>query len=813
MTLDKNRKGNRISDGEEKMTPFRLGIWSRLLLAFSTIAGITIVVAAMALLIFQHSGNLFTDLAEKHVPKILQVAEFAEIGGEIIAVAPNLLTTNDDDTRKRIASDIEKLLLRIDKQVDLLAISSSGFSAKVEELTGGLKENLLTLQLSVAGRLELQKQLSRKTERLRWLYADLIGELDPLNQDYSYNFDTEIERILDATQKNARMISSVRLQTNRQYKEAIEQIRSNGVLLVGLMAQAATSSNVTQIDNLAALSSDAAALLRNDILQISNDSSTLTLKQVLSDLFQLAEGDQSVFIVKAKILAIEEKGQQTLTGNRLYVSRLRDLIDHIVTQTQKETFNALEHSGSTLERAQWLLAAMVILSLLVAGSVLWFYVRGSIVARLAILSKSMLAIADGDLNCEVPTAGKDEIGKMSAALRIFQDTALAVEEANAQAIIDNAAVGLVIAKPDGAIHFFNPMAAALFGADTEAMIGASLYSIVAEEDRETFAYGCSTVLSTEGNKQIKYTFHGLRRDDTLFPIDVSICRVYQRKQKRLIVTVHDVTEREQAEQLLRTRVRKKTEHLSRINVRLREEVTERRKIQNDLIQAGKLAALGQLSAGIAHEMNQPLSAMRYYLHNAEKLLARGEIKVHAENLAKIGELIERMAKMINHLKTFTRYQTNRLAPVDVVHAAEHALALVTAGIKDSGVIIDKTYPSVPTMVSADAIRLEQVFVNIVSNAIDAVRQNPPESRNISILIKETEEKSIIDVVDNGPGIPLDLCTKIFDPFYTTKEVGQGLGLGLSISYNIINGFGGTIGVSAVEGGGTCFSVSLPKARD
>jgi two-component system phosphoglycerate transport system sensor histidine kinase PgtB len=794
------------------MRRFCLGIWSRLLLAFGTIAGITIVVATVALLIFQHSGNLFTEITEKHVPDILQVAEFAEIGGEIIAIAPNLLAASNEDDRNRIAEDIDRLLLRIDRQVSLLLTASSVFKRQFEDLTNGLKENLLALQYSVVKRLELQRLLNRKTERLRWLYADLIGELDPLNQDYAYNLDTEIERIIDAAKRNEQSVSSVRLQANRQYKEAIEQIRSNGVLLVGLMVQAATSGNGAQIDSLASLSSDTAALLGNDLRRISDDSSTLTLKQVMSDLFHLAEGDQSVFAVKARILESEKDGREALTGNRMYVIKLRTLIDQIVSQTQKETFSAVENAERTLAHAGWLLIAMVILSILVAGSVLWFYVQGNIVARLAALSRSMLSIADGDLACEVPAAGKDEIGRMSAALKVFQETALAVEEANAQAIIDNAAVGLVIATPDGSIHFFNPMAAALFGADSEVMIGTSLYSIVAEKERETFAKGCLAVLSTEGNKQVKYTFHGLRRDDTLFPIDVSICRVHQRKQRRLIVTVHDVTEREEAELLLRTRVRKKTEHLSRINVRLREEITERRKIQNDLVQAGKLAALGQLSAGIAHEMNQPLSAMRYYLHNAEKLLERGEIAVHRENLAKISDLIERMAKMISHLKTFARYQKNRLEPVDVVSAVEHALALVTAGIKDSGVLINKTYTNFPVFVSADAIRLEQVFVNIVNNALDAVCHNPPELRCITINIEQMEEESIIAIFDNGPGIAEENCAKIFDPFFTTKEVGQGLGLGLSISYNIIKGFGGTIGVSAVEGGGACFSVSLENIR-
>ncbi|MBE0583840.1 MAG: PAS domain S-box protein, partial [Desulfofustis sp.] len=670
-----------------KERSFLTGIWTRLFLAFSTIAGITIVVAIMALLIFQHSDNLFEAVSEKHVPAILQVAEFAEIGGEIIAVAPNLLVTDDEDMRKRIVGDIDRLLRRIDRQTALLDIASPDFRVEMKDLTDRLKENLYALQLSVAGRLELQRRLNRKTERLRWLYADLVGELDPLNQDYTYNLDTEIEKILDAGSRPATVVSLARVQASRKYKEAIEQIRSNGVLLVGLMAQAATSGSSAQIDSLAALSSDAATLLRDDMKAISGESSTLTLNQLINDLLLLAEGKQSVFAVKAEILLRERQGQDALISNRLYVSQLRQLIDQIVSKTHAETATAVEQSRRTLTQARVLLVLMVVFSLTVAVSVLWFYVRGSIIARLAGLSRSMQAIADGDLTVEVPSVGTDEIGRMSAALKVFRDTALTVEEANAQAIIDNAAVGLVIARPDGAIHFFNPMAAALFGVEAETMIGTSLHYIIAPQERQDFADKCTRVLAADGTNHEKNTFNGLRRDGTLVPIDVSICRVLQRKQARLIVTVHDVTEREQAERLLRTRVRNKTEHLSRINVRLREEISERKKIQNDLIQAGKLAALGQLSAGIAHEMNQPLSAMRYYLHNAVKLLARGEMSMHEENLEKMAELIERMAKMIGHLKTFARYQNNSLVAVDVIAAIEHALKLVTASSKKAGVEI------------------------------------------------------------------------------------------------------------------------------
>ncbi len=794
------------------MNFFFTGIWTRLLLAFSTIAGITVIAGVMALVIFEYSGELVESITERNVPEVVQVAEFAEIGGEIIALAPRLLSATDDKVRTAIQNDIFRLLLRINEQIELLDIASIGFRTEVEKLASILKKNLMALLVSVTDRLELQKQLNRKIENLRWLYADLIGEVDPLNQDYAYNLDAELERLIDGVKHRDRTISATRFQANRRSKETIEKIRSNGVLLVSLLSQASASNGLDQIINLAALSGDTIALLRYDIRKLDNDASSLTLKQVLDGIFMLAEGTQSIFTVRTDIIEGEIKGQEILSKNSIYVGQLRNLIDEIITKTQADILAAVENSKKTLERARWLLMGMVFSSLVIAGSVLWFYVRGSIVARLVALSTSMQAIAGGDLSYKVPEAGRDEIGQMAAALRIFRDTALAVEEANAQAIIDNAAVGLVIADPDGAIHFFNPMATALFAADAEDMIGGSLYSIVADEERQIFADACDSVLGREEESDVLYTFTGLRSDGTSFPIDISISGVQQRKRRRLMITVHDVTEREQAEQLLKKRVREKTDHLSRINVKLHQEIRERRRAQNELIQAGKLAALGQLAAGIAHEMNQPLSAIRYYLHNAHKLLERKEIETHKENLAKVGELIERMAKMISHLKRFARWRTDKLTAVDVVPVIEHALALVKAKLKKNSVRLYRQFSTTPKIVYGDSIRLEQVFVNIISNGIDAVSEQPVENRELIIEVNTSEDAVEIDIVDNGPGIPPDNLDAIFDPFFTTKEVGKGLGLGLSISYNIIKGFGGSVIASSEKGGLTRFSISLQKIK-
>lgn len=641
----------------------RYGIWSRLLTAFGVTAATTVLAAVTALVVFNRSRVILAVFTEEHLPAVVKVAELEEIGGEIIAMAPLLLSAPDEATRNTIQADLDSLVVRVNHHINTLGITEKGTAREVQRLLGGLKANLAALETAVTGRLEDEARLARQTERLRWLYADLLGELDPLNQDLAYNLDSEIERMIGASLREGPRFSALRLRENRATKDTVEKIGSNGILLVSLMLQATTVEGDAQIDNLADLAADARDFLRVNLAQLPGDSSFLTLRQVFDEIFSLAVGPEALFAIKKRIHLKEVAGREILADNRTLVLSLRRQIDTIVTHARQGAFHAAEGVRKTMRRAQRLLIGMVFFSLVTAGAVLWFYVRGSIVKRLDALARSMRAIAGGDLKYAVPEAGTDEIGEMAEALRVFKDTAEA-----------------------------------------------------------------------------------------------------------------------------------------------------RRKAQNELVQAGKLAALGQLTAGISHELTQPLSAMRYYLHNARLLIERGRIDTHTENLTRIKGLVERMAKMINHLKTFARWPEDTCVPVSVAPVIEHALSLFTAKIKKGNIRVSYEEAHHAVRVCAEENRLEQVLVNLISNAVDAVMEMPEGQRRLALDVREQGPWVEICVTDSGPGIPAEAVDSIFDPFYTTKEVGKGLGLGLSISYNIVKDFHGVLTPHSPEEGGTRFSLTLPKTE-
>ncbi|MHA6343916.1 sensor histidine kinase [Roseivivax sp. CAU 1761] len=269
---------------------------------------------------------------------------------------------------------------------------------------------------------------------------------------------------------------------------------------------------------------------------------------------------------------------------------------------------------------------------------------------------------------------------------------------------------------------------------------------------------------------------------------------------------------------LEERVAERTRELSGANAALRREVTEREeaeaaltRAQAELVQAGKLSALGQMSAGISHELNQPLMAIRSFAENGAAFLERGRTDRAGEALQRIGDMAARMARIIRNLRAFARQEAEPVKRVGVAAAVEQALEMLETRIAQTGAEIDWQRPEITTVVLAGEVRLTQVVVNLVSNALDAMAASPEKRVTIRVL-RDPGGRVLLSVRDTGPGIAEP--DRIFDPFYTTKEVTgeEGMGLGLSISYGLVQGFGGRLHGATHPEGGAVFTVELDEAR-
>ena len=251
--------------------------------------------------------------------------------------------------------------------------------------------------------------------------------------------------------------------------------------------------------------------------------------------------------------------------------------------------------------------------------------------------------------------------------------------------------------------------------------------------------------------------------------------------------------------------------LRELNKKLKTEMEQRKRVEKNLLaveqtleQHSKLAALGEMSAAISHELNQPLAAMKTYLAGASLLLKRNRPQETVAALMRIDGLIYRMGEITKQLKSFARKNTESFVPLNFNDAILAALSIMEPQLKQSGIKLDTKIPSEPVLIIGDQQRLEQVMINLIRNAIDAL--DDTEFPSITISLHKNNSVRFL-ICDNGKGIN-DLET-LFEPFQTSKDPNKGLGLGLAISSNIVSEFGGSLSGENLTPKGANFTIKLP----
>ena len=293
---------------------------------------------------------------------------------------------------------------------------------------------------------------------------------------------------------------------------------------------------------------------------------------------------------------------------------------------------------------------------------------------------------------------------------------------------------------------------------------------------------------------------------------VGIFLVLGRREQRELQLRRDRAQALRLERIIRDRTRA----LTAANLTLSHEVEERRqtedklrRTQAELIQTAKLAVLGQMAATLGHEMNQPLAAMRTYAANAARFLELSRPADVVGALQRISAMIDRMAELSGALLSFSRKPGTEMRAVPLSSALDEALILVRPRAAKAGVAILEPETDETLTVVGGRIRLSQVFVNLINNAIDALKGRT--DGEIRLTAKQSGADVIVTIADNGPGIASDMADKIFDPFFTTKPPGEGIGVGLSIVYNIVHEFGGTIRLLNAGQPGCIFELRLRAA--
>lgn len=391
--------------------------------------------------------------------------------------------------------------------------------------------------------------------------------------------------------------------------------------------------------------------------------------------------------------------------------------------------------------------------------------------------------------------------RQKRALQQEQARERALNQERQRDMISTAQVGLINVDYQGVIHFINPMASQLFGVTAESMRDRAFSTLIVDDEsgdllRETLGNLHRTQLEPLTNVETI----GQRGDGSLFPMMVSVRGMAHHPGLGYLVTVIDISRRKRLEQALRE-----------ANESLEHKVAERtqalEETQAELVQAGKLAALGRMSASVVHELNQPLTAIRTYLAIGRRQLENPQLQ--ADNYGQLESLIDRMALITGQLKTFAYKKPEKLSPVPVGKSIDQVLGLFRGRFAEMSLQLCYDPPGPDVQLAGDQARFEQVVINLVKNACDAMQAEEPPHR-LTLLVSSAGDEISLRVEDNGPGIDEKYREQLFEPFFTTKEVGTGLGLGLAIVHSIVRDLGGSISVGRGAEGGACFEVIFKR---
>jgi PAS domain S-box-containing protein len=395
-------------------------------------------------------------------------------------------------------------------------------------------------------------------------------------------------------------------------------------------------------------------------------------------------------------------------------------------------------------------------------------------------------------------------------LRIATDATPEFESKYA-AIFDQASDAIVTVLPDGNVDGANQALEELTGFMKSELVGSSIATLLPDPGKEATQH--RTRLLSREMFSASGTYEDvaiMRKDGYIRFVDLSVRSISSDLGNFTLALFRDVTAKKQMERELIT----KHNELRSAYFQLEKKNAELQAMQETLVQAGKMAALGELAAGIAHELNQPLQGIRGYAQELQTIAVPMTKEMPQGNeveagLREIVSSVDKMASIIDYLRAFTRKSVEKHEMTDIHVAAEEALKMLSRQFASRGITVERNYGDIPK-IYANPLQLEQVFINLATNARDAIEATGRGKGVIRIHTRSAGDFVEVLFRDDGIGMSERTKTKVFNPFFTTKEVGKGMGLGLSLSYGILSKLQGSIVVESELGKGAAFVVRIPK---
>ena len=781
---------------------FRNTIGSRLIASIVFMAFLTISVSVIAIVNWEKLDDQIQAMIEKNIPT-LRASYQLERNTAGLHAALNELSNNTDPV---LHADLKQII-----NGKLAKINTAIAQAANPKFQDAIKaeHNTLLADIKVYADLLYKRNthlyvLSQTQNNIKWLHHDMLDELTPIRQEVEWQLTRMLPNALASSTVSEVMTEFSQLQAITVKENELHQLVQEIIL----------QRKQRDISNAFYFIGYKTKTLSTMSKNLSHYPSTASYRQLLDELIVLVEPGG---ILEQQLQRDDQLHQQITAYQDQIQAQLADQEELILTMVEQEGASLTKLNEKTrhaMSISNFILFGTIVITLFFSVMLSVYLVSQGIVKRLNLLSQDLLAVANNQHDAKIQVTGNDEIGQLGDNLRQFCRQMQEVQQSNALNLINNTQASIITCNSKGRIESVNPSALSLF--DNIEMphdraiwelfnptMHARLQSLFDDNSPLFSLGGCNLTL-----KQKKVDLENLY-------LRLDFRRFQQGQQEKVIITMTDITEQEKAARWLEKMVREKTHSLTSRNRQLKLEIEDRKRVeadlratQDELIQAAKMAVVGQTMTSLAHELNQPLSAISTHIFTAKLALDKQRLDQLPASLGKVENLASRMGRIIASLKSFSKKQSSDspIKQVELNASIKQAMMIVESRAKVQQTDIHNLLAG-PYFCHADQVQLEQVLVNLLVNSCDAVAGS--EHREITIESLDCQAgRCRLVVSDSGNGFAAEIIEKLFTPFTTTKEVG--LGLGLSICRSIMNRFDGEIYLASNLKGGAMVVLELKK---
>ncbi|NQZ50452.1 MAG: MCP four helix bundle domain-containing protein [Moritella sp.] len=774
-------------------------IGSRLVAAFTCILLMIFLVSTVAFTTWNTLENQVDLMTEENIPALTLSYQIERSSAELRAHLNEIHTTPNLVRLNQLKLGLQHNIKEINQAT--IELSANPLVNNLQQEYHQLDANIQEYSEQLTQKLKLKHNLDKISETILWLHQDIIDEINPLRLEIEWQITHDRAITLNAATQTS-------LYTDFSTFQMLTINENELISLVQEVIRQHPQRNLNSEFQFIGYKTDELQTLSNALL---HNAASITHRQLLLELINLVQPEGRLHTVLQQIATVNKQTNNQKVMIKTRLTYQQEQIKNLVTTASNELNGIKREAKQTVSMGNAVLLIVLLCALLSSTFICTYFVRKRIVGRLNDLSLALNAVVSGKVNLPISVTGEDEIGKLGTNLRNFCSQMQEIEKTNALNLINNTQASIITCTTEGVIESMNSRAKELF-----PLLSSSSSSVESEGIWNLFEYKehqqlkliflPHSTLLRDGAYNLTLAMNHTHHQTRYFRLDL---RVFQKNtHPKIIITLTDITEQENITRWLEQKVQEKTQSLTTTNTALQDEIEERKRAelnlvstQDELIQAAKMAVVGQAMTTLAHELNQPLSALSTYIFTVQMTYNSSQYSEIHNTMEKMNEICERMDQIIANLRGFSKkpMTSNPAVTVALQRATDNAIGIVAYRAKQHNIQLNNHLDD-NCLCIGELLQIEQVLVNLLINSCDALAPFVDKQGQIEIIeLGRTDQFITLACCDNGPGFDCDIINKLFTPFTTSKEVG--LGLGLSICRSIMTRLNGSIQLASTLDGG------------